>query len=71
MFLNCRKATETMIRRLSNCLITPTCYRRCQDIAVRLYFNRDMTVIGTACQDHQAGESFVKCLSQAHTEWHE
>ena len=35
IFLTCRKASETLYIEQA---ITPTCFRRCQDIAVRLKF---------------------------------
>ena len=53
--------------------MTSICLRRCQDIAVCLKFFSlffSFIEIGikfrTAYQDHQAGESVVKCLSQGH-----
>ena len=42
MLLTDRKAPEALYIGQA---ITPTCFRRCQDIAVRLKFNRDMTLI--------------------------
>ena len=37
-----QESDEALIDRVS---ITPTCFRRCQDITVHLKFNRDMTLI--------------------------
>ena len=42
ILLTRRKAIEALIHRQT---ITPTCFQRCQDIAVHLQINRDMTVI--------------------------
>ena len=59
--------------KYSNCqIIISTCFRRCQDIAVGLYLifcflSRYLEILRksrTACLDHQAKESAVKCLSQ-------
>ena len=48
------------IHRVSNYLdLLPEIPRYCSPLEI---FNRDMTV----CQDHQAGKSAVKCLSQGH-----
>ena len=60
IFLIRRKATEALIHRAGN---YPDCFLRYQDIAVCLKFNKNMR---TACQDHQAGESAVKCLFLGH-----
>ena len=51
--------------------ITPTCFRRYRDIAVRLIFflfviEIRMTVIWYCLLNRQAGESIAKCLSQGH-----
>ena len=69
ILLTCRKATEALIHRASN---YKTCFQRCQDIAICLKFNKNMTLnrnlikFRIACQDYQAGESAVKCRSQGH-----
>ena len=42
ILLTRRKATEALMRRVSN---YPDMFWRCQDIAVRLKFNGDMTKI--------------------------
>ena len=49
------KATEALIRRVSNY----------PDLLLEMPRHCCRLVIRTACQDHQAGESAVKCLSQA------
>ena len=48
-------------------VITPTCIRRRQDIAVWFkFFIKILLEFGTAFQDRQAGESAVNCLYQEH-----
>ena len=66
IFLTHRKAQYTRQA------ITPTCFRRCHDIAFRLKcficflfsFLEIQLRFRTACRDHQVKKSFVKCLSQ-------
>ena len=63
ILLNRRKATEALIHRIGN---YPDLLRRCKILLSASNLIEILLSFKTACQDHQAGECAVKCLSQKH-----
>ena len=62
-----RKATEALIHKVSNHPRPAFGYAKIL-LPVK-YLIEKLLKITTACQDYQAGECAIKCLSQNTTEW--
>ena len=68
ILLTGKEATEALIHRVGNYL---TCFRRSQDIAVHLKFNRDMTNLELLVKTTKQGKVPLSVFPKDTTEWRE